>query len=522
MPAPGADVREYYDAIPYASFAYLQCAPEQLAAVARLHGLEAPAVETARVLELGCSSGGNLVPVAVRHPGARVLGLDISGSHVARGQALVGRLGLDNARLAEADLTTLDPATLGEFDYVVCHGLYSWIPPAAQEAMFAAIRRVLAPTGVAYVSFNAYPGWKTREIVRDAMLLHAEGKAAGERLAHARAMVGFLRHVAPPGSVMARVVEENIGILNRTGDDYLAHDYLEPDNHPAYFRDFVAQAGRHGLAWLAEAEPSRSEPATYGPAVVQVLADSFGDDRVRREQYLDFAVNRGFHQTLLVRAGRERGIPARIPRENLRALHFAAHLPCHDGALRLDASMQSFGPRQGVNLQSSHPAVKCAAAALDAAWPGTCSRDQLRDAVSAALPPQHALPAATLEQAIDELLDYLLTRGLARFRLAPVALAGRPGERPKLEAGARRQLVALAAGELFIASAWHESVQLSPDDLALLPLLDGTRGRDDLLAAAASLPPAPARPGAPATPAAARLDRVLADACRNGLLERAP
>src|SRR5690606_26618326 len=117
MPANGADVRAYYDDIPYASFAYPQCAPEQLAAVASLHGLSAPAPESARVLELGCSAGGNLLPVALRHPGAQVLGLDISGSHIARGQAQAQRLGLTNARLAEADLTTLDPATLGEFDY---------------------------------------------------------------------------------------------------------------------------------------------------------------------------------------------------------------------------------------------------------------------------------------------------------------------------------------------------------------------------------------------------------------------
>lgn len=523
MTAIGADVRGYYDAIPYASFAYLQCAPEQLAAVAHLHGLAAPPVETARVLELGCSSGGNLVPVAVRHPGASVLGLDISGSHIARGQAQVARLGLGNARLAEADLMALDPATLGEFDYVVCHGLYSWIPVAAQEAMFAAIARVLAPEGVAYVSFNAYPGWKTREVVRDAMLLHAEGKSAGERLAHARAMVGFLRHVSPPGGVMAKVVEESIGILNRTGDDYLAHDYLEIDNHPAYFRDFAAQAGRHGLAWLAEAEPSRSEPATYGPAVAQALAASFTDDRVRREQYLDFAVNRGFHQTLLVRAGRERDIPARFDRARLRELHLAADLPCHDAATRMDATMQAFGPRQGVNLQTAHPAVKCAADAFTRAWPGTLSRDALLAAVAAALPPAHALPAATLAQAMDELLDYLVSRGLARIRLAPMALAGEPGPRPRLEAGVRRQLEALAGDERFVANAWHESVELGATERAFLPALDGSRDLAALQALAATLPAEPARPGAAPAPAetpAQRGERLLAFARRHGLLAR--
>lgn len=508
-----SDVRGYYDAIPYASFAYPQCAPEQLAAVAHLHGLGAPPVAGARVLELGCSSGGNLLPVALRHSGASVLGLDISASHIARGQARAERLGLANARLAEADLTTLDAAALGEFDYVICHGLHSWIPRPAQEAMFALVGQVLAPEGVAYVSFNAYPGWKTREIARDAMLLHAEGKPAHERLAHARAMLGFLRHVAPAGSTLARVVEENIGILNRTGDDYLAHDYLEIDNHPSYFRDFVAQAGRHGLAWLAQAEPSRSEPATYGPAVAQALAASFGDDRVRREQYLDFAVNRGFHQTLLVRAERGRAIAPRIDRNRLRELHLAADLACHDPQVRLDASPQAFGPRQGVNLQTVHPAIKLAAVALTRAWPGTVSRDALLSAVASALPPADTMPAATLALAIDELFEYLVTRGLARFRLAPVALAGEAGPRPRLASDVRRQLAAADDAGRFLVNAWHDSVELTAQELTLLPLLDGEHDRDTLAAAVPG-----DRALDPPADAAARLDGLLDALRRKGLL----
>jgi len=474
MQGQGTDIRAWYEAAPYASFAYPQCAPEQLQAVAWLHGLRAPVPATARVLELGCSSGGNLIPVALRFPRAHALGLDISGTDIAHGQDWIRRLDLDNVELREADLLELDPASLGQFDYIVCHGLYSWVPRTAQDAMLAICRRALAPEGVVYVSYNTYPGWKSRELIRDAMLLHCSDRTdAGERLAYARAMVGFLREVAARDSVLARTVEENIKILSRTGADYLAHDYLEPDNHPCYLRDFLAHAGRHGLIYLGESEPSRSVPANYGARIAAALSTSFGDDRVRREQYLDFAVNRSFRQTLLVHEAQAARIAPAIRRERLRDLHLSAHLPCHDGATRLDGSAQTYGPRQGHNLSSPHAMVKLAADLLTARWPGTISREELRAGIQAALPPAQAVPEATLDTALDELGEYLVTRGLARIRLAPVALAGMPGAAPRLEAGAKRQIDALAEGERFVCNLWHESVELAADELAALKAGDG-------------------------------------------------
>lgn len=195
------DTRARYDDMPYSSYAYQYSAPEQLAAVASLFGLPSGQVSTARVLELGCGSGGNLIPIALRYPQARVVGVDISGVQIAEGKASIDRLGIGNASLIEADLLDLDADSLGEFDYIIAHGVYSWVPAEVQDAVLRLIARCLAADGVAYVSYNTYPGWKTKEIVRDAMLMHGGARpTVDEQVGYGRSMLNFLKQTALPGA----------------------------------------------------------------------------------------------------------------------------------------------------------------------------------------------------------------------------------------------------------------------------------------------------------------------------------
>ena len=109
-----------------------------LAAMAALYGVKATSADRARVLELGCASGGNIVPLAARFPDARFMGLDLSRRHVEAVRERVAALGLENIDIRQADLTS---ARLpGEaFDYVICHGVYSWVPEATQDELLGRI-----------------------------------------------------------------------------------------------------------------------------------------------------------------------------------------------------------------------------------------------------------------------------------------------------------------------------------------------------------------------------------------------
>ncbi|MGY0557426.1 MULTISPECIES: methyltransferase regulatory domain-containing protein [unclassified Lysobacter] len=469
-------VKRSYDETPYDSRPFPQSTPEHVAAVAHLFGLQTPAPDTARVLELGCAAGGNVVPFAARHPGAQVLGLDLSHVQIDCGQRVVDGLGLRNLELRQADLSTLED-DVGEFDYIICHGVYSWVPAHVQNAILQLCGQRLSPNGVAYVSYNTYPGWKGKEIVRDAMLLRgAERNTPADRLAYARGMIEFLGQMAHPDSVLARVVEENLPMLKNSQDYYLLHEFLEECNAPCYFGDFVERASGHGLSYLAEAEPAGMFVSNHGQGIAGPLLKECGDSQVKLEQYLDFVTNRQFRQTLLVPAERATEINYALSAERLQALHYAANLPCQDQVPSMDARPQRFGPSPGQSISLDGPAAKAAAGALTRVWPSTLSYPDLLSTVAARVDE----PREQVRIQLDGLLESLVISGLARYRLSPVAVGGTTGDKPCIGIHARKAAALHdVAGGTF--NAWHETVALDPVGQCLSPFLDGSHDRQALL-----------------------------------------
>ena len=178
-----------YDRVPYPGHPFAQTHPDRLATVATLFGLRPAPPDACRVLELGCGDGGNLVPMAYGLPGTTFSGIDLAGRAIERARRLASALGLDNVRFEHADLT----AARGEFDYVIAHGVYSWIEPTARDALLAACRRHLAPGGVAYISYDVLPGGHLREITRQMLRWHLRDVDEPEqRIAQARALLGAI------------------------------------------------------------------------------------------------------------------------------------------------------------------------------------------------------------------------------------------------------------------------------------------------------------------------------------------
>ena len=178
-----------YDEVPYDSLPVPGSHPDRLSTVARLPGMDVPAVDVSRVLELGCAGGGNLIPMAIGLPRAQFTGVDLSPVQVADGETVIRALQLSNVKLVAASVMDIDES-FGEFDYIIAHGIYSWVPNAVQEKILDICQRNLAPRGVAYVSYNTLPGWRTRGMIRDLMRYHAlQFETAGERVPQARAML---------------------------------------------------------------------------------------------------------------------------------------------------------------------------------------------------------------------------------------------------------------------------------------------------------------------------------------------
>ena len=139
MPAPTP-----YDEVTYPGWPFPQAQPDRLATLARLFGMAPADPANCRVLELGCGDGGNAMAVACSWPGSRVVGVDLAPGAIARGRALAAEAGIANVDLRVGDIARL-PADLGEFDYVVAHGVYSWVPEPVRAALLDACRRFLAP-----------------------------------------------------------------------------------------------------------------------------------------------------------------------------------------------------------------------------------------------------------------------------------------------------------------------------------------------------------------------------------------
>lgn len=478
------ETRERYDDLPYSSYAYQNSSPEQLAAVASLFGLPSGDVATARVLELGCGSGGNIVPVALRYPQSKVIGVDISGVQIADGRKYIEKLGIDNISLVEADLLELGLEFEGEFDYIIAHGLYSWVPPEVQEAVLALIDRCLAQDGVAFVSYNTYPGWKTKEIVRDAMLMHGGARpTASEQVAYGRSMLGFLKQTALQGGLVSAALDECMGQIMNGPIDYVAHEYLAPYNQPCYFYEFIERIGQHGLAYLGEAQPSMMLPSSYSEELAQQLYGALGNDQVRVEQYLDFAVSRVFRQTLVVHAKRAEDLRWELDRQTLHGMHFAARLSCADGAIRLDGQSQDFvAPPNAGLISVGLSGVKQAINLMAQRWPGTVTRDELIHHAELTQGQADTVSRDVLGEAVDELFEKLVLRGMAQIRLGPVELAA-SSDLPVVDPVVRRQITALGPDAKHVVNAWHDSVEVTDVERLLFPLMDGTLDRSGLTAA---------------------------------------
>ena len=522
--SPPADAANSYDEVPYESHPYPQAHPSRLAAVATLFGLAPPPVATARVLELGCAAGGHLVPMAAALPNASFVGVDLSARQIADGRAQVGRLGLTNVDLWHTSILDVDES-YGRFDYVLCHGVFSWVPAAVQDKVLAVCAAHLAPGGVAYVSYNTYPGWHMRGMIRDMMRFHAAKFAApAERTRQARALLDFLADSARPDSgLFPALLKNELEAVRHQADHYLYHEHLEEVNEPLYFHQFVARAAAHGLRYLGEARVGTMLPGAAGPDVEKALK-LLATDQVATEQYLDFLRNRMFRETLLVHG---RNAPSwQLRPERVARLHVASGAAPAEGEtadVRSDAAVRYRSP-SGVTLTTARPLLKAAMQVLAEAWPATVPFADLL-AASRGLCGSAEAADADARGLAGGLLDSYLGSDLVELHGAPVAALTAPTERPVAFAPAR---VRAEMGRP-VPTARHELARLTDLEAHLLPLLDGTRDRaallDDLAGEVTAGRLRLDRDGQPVRAAddvtatlAAILDQALANIARQALL----
>lgn len=475
-----------YDEIPYPSLSYSQTHPDRLATLAHLLGMEPAPVETCRLLALGCAGGGNIIPMAYALPNSEFVGIDISERQIEHGQEVISALTLENIQLEARDITTIT-SEYGEFDYIIAHGVYSWTPPDVRDHLLRVCKENLAPNGVAYVSYNTFPGWHMMSIIRDAMLYHTRTiNEPNERATQARAMIDFLAEFVstenePYGNFLTSYVEflrdELKGRAGR-GDAFLLHDELETINEPIYFHQFVEHAEEHNLQYLVEAEFPSVFPENFSPEVRQALSQ-VADDLIEVEQYMDFLRNRMFRQTLLCHDTID--VQRSLSPERVRDLYIASWAdPVSDEPNIRGDTVEQFRSPDGAVLSTDHPVSKAAVVYLNEIYPRAVPFDDLltaaRERVDAR---KEDLPQDAYVLAANMLRAFGYSTQLAELHsFVPAALAPEPGERPTASTIARIQ----ARDDVFVTTLWHQRLRLDDFERSLIQLLDGAHDEPALVA----------------------------------------
>ena len=451
-----------YDETSYQALPHLATHPTRVATVATFFGHVAPRVEHCNVLEVGCNDGSNLISMAVSLPTAHFVGCDLSPRALDTGRRTIAALGLTNITLLQEDLAALAPAH-GKFDFIVAHGVYSWVPPNVRDALFALAAERLARDGILYVSFNVLPGCRVRQAAWDALHHHVDGiEDSRSRFDAARQLARLIADGGMATHESDQTLFAELRAIAQHSDSEVAHDDLAVPNEPILFSTFVQHAARHGLRYLAEAELQSMSVTGLSDEAKAYLSTL---DPLGREQYLDFLRMRRFRQSLLVRD--DAPTETTTQSQRLRAMHVSVNMALSRAAATggIHKLARTLDPASG-----GGGAVRKLLDALVANQPATYAIASL----------DHHLDLGPLSRPLEAILADAYMAGIVDLYVHRPALTIKAPDRPvasplaRLQARTRDTVTTLLHTQAGIADA---------NALRLLPLVDGTRDRAALASA---------------------------------------
>lgn len=308
MTANTNDVQQtIYSELGYKSMPFPYTTPATLEAYAALVGVAAPNPKTARVLELGATYGGNIISQALFNPDATFVGIELSQEQVEKGNEVIANAGLTNVSLIQSDIASIG-SEIGTFDYIIAHGVYSWVDDGVKEALLRLINEHLAEDGIAYVSYNTYPGWHTMEEVRQLMMFSNRDKTQfnhKEKVLHGKTIGSIVGSQILKYDNLKERNSKFLGALRsvmQKDDYYVGHDHLEPNNDPVYFYQFNDHLAAHNLAYLCDADLTLSMVRSFDADIADTLDKLAPNDHVAQEQYLDFMLDTTFRKSIICKA----------------------------------------------------------------------------------------------------------------------------------------------------------------------------------------------------------------------------
>lgn len=404
-------IRELYENRAYPPMSHPLADPAVTAVAAGLAGINVPHPRRARILEIGCSSGHHLIPLAQRWPESRFTGIDLSQNAIRDARGRAAAVDLANLEFLAVDLRDFQGEG-GPFDFIIAHGFFSWVPDEVKSALLAFCRAHLSPSGIATVSFNLESGWKSRFPVIHKVRAIQQAMGGDEM-----AGLAVLKEITAADDPESAVIEDMLA----KGPNILPFDDFAPVNDAWPLDQFARAAAGAGLRWLGESDPAENFPACLDAGEIAAIK-SRAADPLAFQLELDQASGRTFRSGLL----------------------------CLDdappsGKIPLEAVL-------GFSMRLGRIPEKPAAKEIYKAFQGTGCHP----------PPQNIEP---------RLLCEMISRGELLPRIETVEISSALPEYPKLDAFR----LLCAHGKLPVVDSWLQPCGFPAEHYEVLARMDGSR-----------------------------------------------
>jgi methyltransferase-like protein len=463
-----------YDALPYPSYTFAQTHPDRLATMGVFHGVKAADPQNCRVLELGCGTGANLAAMAYSLPSSEFVGIDLSQVHIEQARKMQSDVGLKNTTFVRGDVADFDAAAFGTFDFIVAHGLFSWVPNFVRSKVLEVYSKGLTKNGIGYISFNAYPGCFIREVTRNLMLFHTASEADPTK--KVQIGIDFLEQLTAAvddDSVYKQLLGAEVEAIKERSTSNINHDDLADFNQPFFFSEFASMLSANNLQYVAESAPYSSNTQKFSKAG-QTLIDQYGsDDLLRREQYVDFVRGTRFRSSLLCRSdiALEREVRPTIINE------FFIGSDVKPQSSPADVETQErrrYTGSSGTHFELNNPLTVAAIDVLSEISPRSLTLDELLSRIVENEPNANADEIGRMSAYLVQLFQ----AGFVKFHKFRPVLPAAASERPEASSLARWQI---SIGSDTVTTLYGTSLEAK--DLIfreLLTQLDGTRGRNEI------------------------------------------
>lgn len=467
-----------YDEMPYHGYPFEYNRPENLKTVAALFGVDAPKLETARILELGSSDGRNLFRFAETYPKSYTLGVDLSKVEIENGQKVLDKLKLKNLDLKAMSITDLDES-YGKFDYIICHGVFSWVPDFVRDSILEVSKKLLNKNGLAFISYNTLPGWNMINSVRELMMYHSENFSnVSDKIVQSRAALNFIQeslegHETPHAQFMQTSAKH----MADKEDHYIRHEYLAEENQAFYFNEFIEKAREKDLEYVGDTDVQRM----YIGNLPQKAMEKLGaiNDIVRSEQYMDFITNTQFRCTILTHKGTN--ISRNINDDTIQKFNYFCNIKPLDEKINIeDDSKATFyiNNNKKRTVETSAPAMKAVLYTLYKNLGNPLSVDEIIKESSKLV---SKVSKEIIKQNIFANFGNLIFSGTTKYVLDKPLSVYKISNKPKISKLAMLQIqIPNYNGAYWITNSMNQVVQVQPHLVGIVQYIDGKNTIDQI------------------------------------------